>query len=95
MFFTHIRVENHFLACAERSHYVALHQDTLSFRAGDSPAKPRNIPMIVTMIIAKFRSYLRYRETMRELARLSDRELDDLGLNRSEIEFVAKAHSAA
>ncbi len=51
--------------------------------------------MIVTMIIAKIRNYLRYRETVRELARLSDRELNDLGLNRSEIEFIAKAHSAA
>ncbi|MGL5363146.1 MAG: DUF1127 domain-containing protein [Bosea sp. (in: a-proteobacteria)] len=51
--------------------------------------------MIVTMIIAKIRNYLRYRETVRELARLSDRELNDLGVNRSEIEFIAKAHSAA
>jgi len=46
--------------------------------------------MFVTMIAAKIRAYLRYRETVRELSRLTDRELDDLGLSRSEINFIAR-----
>lgn len=51
--------------------------------------------MFVTTFLAKLRSWLRYRETIRELSRLSDRELEDLGINRSEIEIVAKTHAFA
>ncbi len=50
--------------------------------------------MFVTMIAAKIRAYLRYRETVRELSRLTDRELYDLGLSRSEINFIARANTA-
>ena len=42
----------------------------------------------------QIRAYLRYRETVRELSRLTDRELDDLGLSRTEIPFVARTHAA-
>lgn len=46
--------------------------------------------MIVTAIVSKIRAYFRYRETLRELSRLSDRELSDLGISRFEIPFVAR-----
>jgi uncharacterized protein YjiS (DUF1127 family) len=49
--------------------------------------------MFVSWILAKVRAYLGYRETVRELSRLTDRELDDLGISRFEIEGVARTHA--
>jgi uncharacterized protein YjiS (DUF1127 family) len=51
--------------------------------------------MFVSYILAKVRSYLRYRETVRELSLLSDRELDDLGITRFQIDSIARQHAAA
>ena len=51
--------------------------------------------MFVTHILSKVRAYMRYRDTVRELSQLTDRELDDLGLSRSEISFIARSHAAA
>jgi uncharacterized protein YjiS (DUF1127 family) len=50
--------------------------------------------MFVSYILSKVRAYLRYRETVRELAQLTDRELDDLGINRFQIESIAREHAA-
>ena len=41
------------------------------------------------------KSYLRYRRTVRELSMLSNRDLYDLGINRADIEFLARKHSGA
>jgi uncharacterized protein YjiS (DUF1127 family) len=46
--------------------------------------------MFLSWILSKIRNYRRYRETVDELSRLSDRELDDLGISRFEIETVAR-----
>ena len=46
--------------------------------------------MIVTWVLSKVRNYLQYRETVSELSRLTDRELDDLGISRFEIEAIAR-----
>jgi uncharacterized protein YjiS (DUF1127 family) len=57
--------------------------------------KKKESPMFVSMILSKIRAYLAYRETVRELSQLTDRELDDLGIARFEIDGVARSHARA
>jgi uncharacterized protein YjiS (DUF1127 family) len=45
--------------------------------------------MFVTYILSKIRAYKVYRETVQELAQLSDRELADLGIARFDVARVA------
>lgn len=41
-------------------------------------------------IVATYKSWLKYRQTCNELNRLTNRELDDLGIARGEISNLAK-----
>jgi uncharacterized protein YjiS (DUF1127 family) len=41
-------------------------------------------------VLSRVRAYLRYRDTVAQLSRLSDRDLADLGINRSEIRGIAR-----
>jgi uncharacterized protein YjiS (DUF1127 family) len=50
--------------------------------------------MFTTVILSKIREFLRYRETVRELSRLSDRELEDIGIARYQIDGVARVVAA-
>lgn len=45
--------------------------------------------MILTRLIHLVRAWWRYDQSMRELSRLDDRELADIGLSRSDIPAVA------
>jgi uncharacterized protein YjiS (DUF1127 family) len=47
--------------------------------------------MIIILLLPKLDAYRRYRKTVRELSRLSDEELDDVGVYRSDIDMVARA----
>ena len=47
----------------------------------------------VDTIAKRLRNWNRYRITIRELSQLSDRDLNDLGISRGEIRFVAKKHA--
>jgi uncharacterized protein YjiS (DUF1127 family) len=51
--------------------------------------------MFVTYILSKIRAYKVYRQTVQELAQLSDRELADLGIARFDIARVARKASFA
>jgi uncharacterized protein YjiS (DUF1127 family) len=42
-------------------------------------------------LIRSYKNWRRYNQTVRELSRLNARELNDLGINRSDIERVARA----
>lgn len=41
-------------------------------------------------ITEKLNAWLRYREAVKELSQLSDRELNDIGVRRGDIEFIVR-----
>ncbi|CAM5409284.1 hypothetical protein ATER59S_02203 [Aquamicrobium terrae] len=41
-------------------------------------------------LIRNYRNWRAYRDTVNELGRLSNRQLDDLGIKRSEIKQIAR-----
>ncbi len=47
------------------------------------------LPISFSTLIKRFNHYKSYRSTLNELKRLSDRQLDDIGLVRSDIAKVA------
>ena len=51
--------------------------------------------MLISRFIRLVRAWWRYNESVRELARLSDRELADIGVTRSEIPSVAWQNTRA
>lgn len=46
------------------------------------------------IITDKLNAWLRYREAVKELSQLSDRELNDIGIRRGDIEFIVRQNSA-
>jgi len=63
--------------------------------AGQEIGPSQVLPMFVTYILSKVSAYRRYRETLRELSHLSNRELEDLGLSRFQIATVARQAAVA
>ena len=50
----------------------------------------------IKSITEKLAAWRRYRDAVRELSQLTDRELDDIGIRRGDIPFIAAsaAHAA-
>ena len=44
----------------------------------------------IKSITEKLTAWRRYRDAVRELSQLSDRELDDIGIRRGDIEFIVR-----
>jgi uncharacterized protein YjiS (DUF1127 family) len=51
--------------------------------------------MFVSFILSQVRAYFRYRETIRELSTLSDRQLADMGVMRFDIDRIARDSARA
>jgi uncharacterized protein YjiS (DUF1127 family) len=51
--------------------------------------------MFVAFVLSKIRAYQRYRDTIRELIQFTDRELEDLGISRYEIDAIARQNAAS
>jgi uncharacterized protein YjiS (DUF1127 family) len=49
----------------------------------------------IKTITEKLYAWRRYRDAVRELSRLNDRELNDIGIRRGDIEFVVRQGIAA
>jgi uncharacterized protein YjiS (DUF1127 family) len=48
------------------------------------------LPMLMSLVLGRVRTWLVYRETVRELESLDDRELTDLGIGRDDIRCIAR-----
>ena len=45
-------------------------------------------------VVRKYNNWVNYRRAVDELSRLSSRELQDLGISRSDIKFIARRPTA-
>ena len=66
---------------------LAIGSYLLSNGQNNRPSNERNLIM---GLIRNYREWRRTRETVSELNRLSNRELQDLGISRSEIPYIAR-----
>lgn len=66
--------------------YVALHHDRRFPQSSASGVRDMSFPYLLERVAV----WRRYRQTIRELRRLSDRELADIGIDRDEIPVVAR-----
>ena len=70
--------------------YIHIHEIEVSAEGLLARALERDIIMNIAQ---KLTTWRKYRETVNELGRMSDRELRDLGIGRSDIPYVARKAS--
>ncbi len=65
-------------------------------RRGRPAPAGNGVPMSPLKTISeKLAAWRRYREAVRELSQLSNRELDDIGIRRGDIEFIVRRSVAS
>jgi uncharacterized protein YjiS (DUF1127 family) len=66
----------------------------LTLKTGDSPLPLKGLTtMFLSHIVGAYKQWRRYNESLRELNRLGDRELADIGITRGDIPRVAWDYS--
>jgi uncharacterized protein YjiS (DUF1127 family) len=70
------------------------HPSGMRHQINNARKKERFMTSIKT-ITEKLNAWRRYREAVRELSRLNDRELSDIGIRRGDIEFIVRQSVAA
>lgn len=81
--------------CALHHKLYALQQRSHALLSPNKPTFGAIIMLVVNSLAKRLRRWASYRNTVRELSQLSDRGLQDLGIARGEIRFVAKKHAKA
>jgi uncharacterized protein YjiS (DUF1127 family) len=51
--------------------------------------------MLLSLLVNKLNSYIKYREAVNSLSQLEDHELNDLGIDRASIEQVVRGQKIA
>lgn len=84
MHFLHCCVATSSLCSAATNHYVPI-----TFAREFFPATKGLTTMFLTHLVGVFQQWRRYNDSIRQLNRLGDRELADLGMTRGDIPRVA------
>ena len=69
--------------------YVAAQQRRTGFGSPPANSKKEGLMTPFRTIAEKVSAWRRYREAVRELSQLTDRELEDIGVRRGDIPFIA------
>ena len=66
---------------------------SMSFLLRHVPAKAGGRTKMLSSLIRFFQTWKDYESAVRELSGLNDRELADIGISRSDIDWVARQHA--
>ena len=92
---TGVRTLVYYAAMQQAINILIEHESKGSAEPVSSHSQSRRISVNIQTLSTKFQAWRQYRASVRELSRLTDRELSDLGIGRADIEFIAKTGARA